>query len=131
MKDISIYFSPVSETLNRSEERLGAYIYVHDEHGFPELNEKGVALIYVPEYRNTTISGTGSNESFRQSLYDFYRGDAWNDAIYDLGTIQPGERVEDTYFALAQVVAELAKKSIIPIIVGGRARFDISLLPWV
>lgn len=119
MKDISIYFQPISEDCVMEQERLGQQMRVHDAGGFPELDKKGVALVYVPEHRNMPSAPTGSNEAFRQSLYNMNRGDGWNDAIYDLGTIRPGESIDDTYFAVGQVVAELVKKEIIPIVIGG------------
>lgn len=39
--------------------------------------------------------------------------------IYDLGDMSPGATLEDTYFAVQTVVAELIKNSCIPILVGG------------
>ena len=39
--------------------------------------------------------------------------------IVDLGNIRQGHSVEDTYFAVSQVVGELVRKKVIPIIIGG------------
>ncbi|MEY3438246.1 MAG: hypothetical protein RL265_831, partial [Bacteroidota bacterium] len=39
--------------------------------------------------------------------------------LYDLGDILPGNELNDTYFAVSQVVAELVKRKVIPVIVGG------------
>ncbi|MFT5777948.1 MAG: formiminoglutamase [Crocinitomicaceae bacterium] len=119
MKDISIYFSPVDQEHTKIDEHLGSTMHIHDENGFPEIDEKGVAIIYVPEYRNSTEKHTLRNEEFRQWLYNFNRGDNWNAAVYDLGNVLPGESVDDTWFALAQIISELVKKEIIPIVLGG------------
>ncbi len=119
MKDLSIYFSPISQNHPRNEGCLGDSMVIYDDSEFPDLSDKGVALIYVPEYRNSDDKYTKQNESFRTSFYSLSSGDAWNTVIYDLGNILPGETVEDTFFAVAQVVAELVKKDIIPIILGG------------
>ena len=43
----------------------------------------------------------------------------WQAIIADLGNIQPGNELSDTYFALKSVVSSLIKKKIIPIIIGG------------
>jgi arginase family enzyme len=118
MKDISIYFQPVDAGVNGSGD-LSELVHVHDENGFPEIDEKGIAIIYVPEYRNSIKNTSGSNEVFRSHWLDFNQGDGWDFKLYDLGTIRPGEKVEDTYFALAQVVTELVKNDVIPFIVGG------------
>jgi len=117
MKDISIYFQPVTSVAGKGD--LSGEILTHDENGFPELSEKGIALIYVPENRRSAQGSHGSNDAFRKEFADFNQGDNWNFKLYDLGTIVPGEKVEDTYFALAQVVFELVKADIIPFIIGG------------
>ena len=126
MKDISIYFKPVAKELFETVGELFSSIQMHDESGFPELQKKGVALIYVPEYRNSNIED-GKNEVFRKQFYQMALGDNWNMPIYDLGTIQPGKKMEDTYFALEQVVSELLKKEIIPFVVGGGQDLTMAL----
>jgi arginase family enzyme len=117
MKDLSIYFQPVEETTDFG---LGAHTAVHTAGDFPELKEKGVALIYVPEYRNGDHSNQGlSNDAFRKYFYQLNPAESWKFPIYDLGTLNPGSAIEDTYFAVRQVVAELVKNNILPIVVGG------------
>ena len=119
MKDISIYFAPVNSDLIPSKgESLHKSVHVHTEAGFPELEKKGLAIIYVPENRNGSEID-GENQVFRSRFYQLNKGDGWNFSLYDLGTIRPGEKVEDTYFALGQVVTELVKKEIVPIVIGG------------
>ena len=119
MKDISIYFKPIDANLAGVKGDLIDDSLIHNEHGFPEIKETGLALIYVPENRKSAQGLSGSNDDFRKEFYSFNRGDNWDFTIYDLGTIAPGETVEDTYFALSQVVFELVKADIIPIIIGG------------
>lgn len=117
MKDISIYFQPVERASGLGD--LSGEILVHDENGFPEIEEKGVAIIYVPEYRRSSEGLKGTNDRFRQELVNFNLGNNWEFKIYDLGNIAPGEKVEDTYFALSQVISELVKIDVIPFIIGG------------
>ena len=119
MKDISFYFEPISEELKLSELNLSSVLQVHDNHGFPLINDKGVAIIYVPEYRNSSKQHSGLNEKFIQEFGELFKGDNWEFSIYYLGTIKPGNKIEDTYFAVGQVVAELVKKEIIPVVIGG------------
>jgi formiminoglutamase len=120
MKDISIYFKPVERELTANEGTIGAAILMHSQHGFPELKKGGVALIYVPEFRNgKSVFHQKSNDDFRDALYALYVGMNWDFELYDCGTIFPGETVEDTYFALSQVVAEMVKEQVLPVIVGG------------
>ncbi len=118
MSDISIYLNPVSE-IEFKENTLGSLIEKHDEFGFPEFRKPGIALVYVPEYRNSNKEISGSNELFRRKFYNLEEGDAWDFAIYDLGTVLPGERIDDSYFALSKIVEECVKKEVIPLIIGG------------
>lgn len=119
MKDISIYFKPVSNSLFENKGELFHSIQIHNESGFPEVKDKGVAILYTPEYRNSAAAVEGQNEAFREQLYSMSIGDAWNFTIYDLGTIVPGETQSDTIFALSQVVSELVKNDILPFVIGG------------
>ncbi|MGB1216824.1 MAG: hypothetical protein ACPG5P_03055, partial [Saprospiraceae bacterium] len=127
MKDISIYFSPIQGEFNQGEFTVGSYINQHNGIDFPELEPNGIAFFDVPEYRNHTAELKAEKDLFRSQLYSLYQGDNWTKSIYDLGTIQPGENVEDTYFAVAQSVAELLKKNIIPIVIGGSLDLDSGL----
>lgn len=121
MKDISIYFSPLATEVNADNEALGNTMLRHDENGFPELNvAAGIAIMYVPEFRNGHPELHGKKDDrFREALNRYFAGAHWTLPVYDLGDLLPGEKVEDTYFALRQITAELVKKKIIPVIVGG------------
>lgn len=125
MKDISIYFKPISDISDATGDLI-IDSHIHNEDGFPELKDPGIAIIYVPENRRSESGLSGSNESFREEFYTFSRGDKWNFSIYDLGTIAPGESVEDTCFALSQVVSELVKANVTPVIIGGSQDLIVS-----
>lgn len=125
MKDISIYFKPISDISDATGDLI-IDSHIHNENGFPELKGPGIAIVYVPENRRSESGLSGSNESFREEFYTFSRGDKWNFSIYDLGTIAPGESVEDTCFALSQVVSELVKANVTPVIIGGSQDLIIS-----
>jgi hypothetical protein len=119
MKDISFYFQPiVVETFQ--EESLATNMISHTQDSFPELEKGGIALVYCPEFRNGIAELHGRKDSrFRNELHKLYPNANWDKPIYDLGDLLPGEKIEDTYFALSQVIEELVKNDIIPIIVGG------------
>lgn len=120
--DISIYFSPIHFDENDYENgSLGKCINKYEINGkFPDLEEVDLAIIGV-------IDGRGSYENegcenapdcVRKSFFELFQGD--NKArIVDLGNIKKGNDINDTYFALSDVVKELLIKNIIPIIIGG------------
>lgn len=125
MEDISFYFAPVaSERL--SESGLGQEIDIHTEHGFPELKKGGIAVFYVPEFRKSNYSNPAS-EKFREQLYELHSSGGWEKQLYDLGDVLPGKSVNDTYFAVGKIVAELVKNQIIPVLIGGSQDMTMAL----
>jgi formiminoglutamase len=89
---------------------------------FPDLDEGGfdIALIGVQEDRNSVGNqGCGLGPDYiREQFYQLNEG-PYNTRIADLGNIRAGNRISDTYVALRLVVAELVKKNILPVILGG------------
>lgn len=120
MKDLEIYFKPIEYPAVLPENSLGKSILVHTELSFPEMEKGGLAIMYVPEFRNGKKNYQGKmDDSFRDYFYQLYASFQWKTPIYDLGQLLPGETIEDTYFAVSNVCAELVKNEVIPIIIGG------------
>jgi arginase family enzyme len=88
--------------------------------GIPELEDIRVAVFGVKENR-LAIKNDDEFLNFngiRRAFYGLFPGN-WYLNIADLGDIEKGETVEDTYFALQTLLKELVKKRIIPVILGG------------
>ena len=104
-----------------SPQVLGRKLKIHSaQKGIPDLEDVNIAIIGVLENRND-INYLGEEfklNEIRKSLYALYPG-SWTTTIADLGDINKGESVEDTYFALKTIISALIKKKIIPIIIGG------------
>ncbi|GGZ72701.1 formimidoylglutamase [Algibacter mikhailovii] len=120
------FLSPVSDLVLAhnellSTQALGRKLKIHSEqHGIPDLDDVEIAIIGVLENRND-INYIGEEfqlNEIRKSFYSLFPG-IWNTTIADLGDINRGESVEDTYFALKESVSILIKKKIIPVILGG------------
>jgi len=128
MKDISIYFSPISDIEEIQEGTIGEVITKHTENDFPEIEKNSIAILYVPEFRNGSNSiQEKKSEKFRSYLYSLNIGSGWVKKMYDCGTILPGKNIEDTYFALSQVIAEFVKNDILPIVIGGTQDLTFAL----
>ncbi|MDP4599851.1 MAG: formimidoylglutamase [Polaribacter sp.] len=100
---------------------IGRKIQIHTEkEGFPDLDTVKIAIIGVQEDRNSENNiGCGENLHFiRRKFYELFPGD-WHAEIADLGNVLKGNEVNDTYFAVAEIINYLLKKNIIPIILGG------------
>ena len=120
------FLSPVSKSVLAHREVLpvgvlGKQIEVHGKKGeLPNLKNVRFALLGIKENRND-IDYMGSEvcfEAFRKEFYSLYPGN-WIHKIIDLGDIENGETVDDTYFAVKAVIEALLKQKIIPLILGG------------
>jgi len=99
---------------------LGRNINKHTEkNGLPVLANASFALMGVLESRNAFEKKTErlDTSEIRIQLYKLMLGN-WNSVFVDLGDIEEGESVEDTYFVVKEIVAELLEENVIPIIVG-------------
>ena len=120
------FLSPVDEVLideiaAHSEHSLGSQIKIHTQNsGIPDLENIEIALVGVTENRLDQDHNDDylNFNNVRRAFYGLYPGN-WNLKIADLGDIQKGETVEDTYFALQRLVSDLIKRKIIPVILGG------------
>jgi len=101
--------------------RLGDLIQIYTNHGdFPDYLSADIALIGVYEDRNA-INNEGCAEApdhVRRYLYSLFPG-GFNPKIVDLGNIKSGFTINDTYFAVSSVIAEMIQNNILPVIIGG------------
>jgi arginase family enzyme len=99
---------------------LGRNIYMHTARkGLPVLANASVALLGVRESRNAFEKKPEMLDvsAIRIQFYKLMLGN-WNTNIIDMGDIEEGESVEDTYFVVKEIVAGLLEENVIPIIIG-------------
>lgn len=120
------FLSPVSDAVLAhnellNQQALGQKIKIHTKRsGLPDLEDADIAILGVVETRND-IDYAGAELHFnniRQVFYSLYPGN-WKKKIVDLGDINQGETVEDTYFAVKTIITILLEKGIIPVLLGG------------
>jgi formiminoglutamase len=120
------FLSPVSNAVIAHREFLpigtiGKQVLLHTaKEELPDLQEVKFAIFGVKENRHD-VDFMGFEIDFdlcRMALYSLYPGN-WKHTIADLGDIEKGASVEDSYFAIRTVTTALLKKKIIPIILGG------------
>jgi len=131
--DISIYFDPIEPTnLDFSDisgrKRIGDMIngYFHQDR-FPDLDQIDIVLVGINEDR-LAFSNDGCSmapDFVRERFYPLFP-EAAKVRIADLGNIKQGHTIEDTYFAVKTVVAELIKEGIFPILIGGSQDLTIA-----
>lgn len=118
------FLQPVSAEMIKYIEKLpnqslGKNVVFHTETDFPNLEQVKIALITVNEYRGAGLDNEEEDFSnFRNCFYSLFPGN-WEVKIADLGTIQAGASIEDTYFLVKSICEDLHRKKIIPVIIGG------------
>ena len=87
---------------------------------FPSLENVQLAIIGVEEDRKAINNeGCGLAADYvRENLYKLFQGN-YSTKIVDLGNIKKGNTIDDSYYAVTDVLAQLLKKNIVPIIIGG------------
>jgi arginase family enzyme len=125
-RDISIFFEPLNtidfeDIINSERKIIGKVIDIYSEFDrFPSLDDIDIAIFGVNEDRcaiNNEGCANGADhirKYFYNLTYSFK-----TPKIVDIGNIKRGATVKDTYYAVSNVVAELIKQKIIPIIIGG------------
>ena len=118
------FLQPISTSVEEyisklSNQTLGKKVVFHTQTDFPVLDNVAIAIITVNEFRGGEKDNDDfSFDNFRKQFYSLFPGN-WNASIVDLGTIEAGASVEDTYFVVKSLVAEMIKKRIIPVVRGG------------
>lgn len=118
------FLQPVSQTLLQLVSELpphsiGRTIDIHSKESFPELENVKIALFSVNDARTSTLENVAPVDvnSFREKFYRLFPGN-WHTKIADLGLLKAGATLEDTFFAVKQLVADLLKKQILPVVIG-------------
>ena len=99
---------------------LGNLIHKHTrKEGLPVLAVASFAIVGVHESRNAFEKKPERLDlsSIRLELYRLMAGN-WNSTLVDLGDVEEGESVEDTYFVVKEIVAGLLEENVIPIVIG-------------
>jgi arginase family enzyme len=121
MKELSIYLKPVDKDLFEIDENGSTWkdrITIYND-SLPDLGNAKVAIFGVNESRGNFKDNDPKNINvIRTYLYKLEWYDYFPE-IVDLGDVLPGNKIEDTYFALESLIETLVKQDIIPLIIGG------------
>jgi arginase family enzyme len=115
------FLTPYHSTnnINYHPEQLGSLIESFNESTY--LEDYDLAIIGVQEDRGNSENKGCANapDVIREELFKLFSPIQQQISIVDLGNINAGFQTTDTYFALQEVIVELLKKNVIPVILGG------------
>ena len=114
---LEIYFKPI-RSIEFSKNSLGSVIDSH-VNSFPLWESSDIVLLTINENRGSSIKSNNKMDhySIRNKFYNF----KWEGAltISDLGILDSGSTVKDTYSALKEITFEIQKKSKLLVLLGG------------
>lgn len=121
------FFSPVNDlsvdwAFTSQPDSLASVTGVYSlKNGFPDVEGARVAIVGVPEYRGSVLNRHFGNGTalIREKLYRLKKHGDGNLRIIDLGDLMPGHTIEDTFFALTEILTELMSRRVVPVIIGG------------
>lgn len=125
--EFELSFQPLDEKSNHyKSEQLGNNIMVYTKGNFPNLSEADLVFFTVPESRgefsdNEHLSFT----TIRNELYQLYEGSD-RLRIADLGNLILGEKIEDTYQLLTDVLVECEQRNLFSLFIGGTQDLTIA-----
>jgi formiminoglutamase len=119
--DFSLFTKPLPsnkiEEYSSAKNTLGSKVSFYQGN---QINEKfSIAILGVKDSRGGELESVkNAPDYFRDYLYSLYP--SWKkNSVIDLGNIEQGETINDTIYAVSEVVFTLVSKNVLPIIVGG------------
>lgn len=122
-----LFFSPVDEAVYKDLKDYRSFyksIHIFGEK-MPDISQAEIVLIGLAENRGTTTNqgvDQGANE-IRKKLYNLKKGSG-SYRIVDLGNLNPGMTLEETYLRLKEICEHLIERNIMPVIFGGSHDMD-------
>jgi formiminoglutamase len=123
--DLNDYFDPVSlekpdDSFRFSDAMFGRNIKIHTSNVLiDEISNYHLAILGVPEDRNSGNNGSGkAPDRIRSKLYELFRVNE-KLRIIDLGNLKRSSNVNDTYFAVRDVMTDLINNQVTAIVLGG------------
>ncbi|HDT12490.1 MAG TPA: hypothetical protein ENO01_02415, partial [Candidatus Marinimicrobia bacterium] len=123
--DLNGYFDPVS--LDRPEYNFlpGEETFSHTisintpDHPIHELDKHQVAILGVPQDEKAFLKGSKeAPDEIRKKLFQLRKINN-NVRIYDLGNLKITNSINDTYYALRDIILDLMERKIVTVIIGG------------
>lgn len=124
--DLTIFFSPVQESVYEGVNSPSSFyrnIKVYTEK-MPNYKDAHIAIIGIGEERGAGSAIPGkSPDEIRKKLYNLKRGTG-SYRIVDLGNLNPGHDLDETYVRISEVCRILLEDNVLPLVIGGSHDLD-------
>jgi formiminoglutamase len=123
MEDFIDFLNPVPDSCFQfvnDDYQFGKKWDIHTSNHFPDVDAAQVIILGVEEDRQAKVNKGSKNSPniIRQYLYSYFPYISKYD-VADIGNIQEGNTIKDTYFAIKSIGEELLKKDKTIVLLGG------------
>lgn len=125
--DLTILFSPIDESIYNKPYPANSFFKSIKVFGdkMPDFRNMHIAMFGVKEERGTeTNKGCAKGpDEIRKKLYNLKKGNG-SYRIVDLGNLNPGVDLDETYVRVSEVCRILLENNVMPLILGGTHDLD-------
>ena len=125
--DLTILFSPLDESIYTAPYPGNSFFKSIRAYGekMPEYKNAHLAIFGIKEERgtNTNTGSAKGPDEIRKKLYPLKRGTGKYN-IVDLGNLNPGIDLDETYLRISEVCRILLENNVLPILLGGTHDLD-------
>ena len=125
--EFELSFKPINHsTEDYQYGQIGRNVMTYTSGNFPNLSEADLVIFTVSEYRGfSSVKNENSFEHIRTQLYKLFEGQE-RLRIADLGQLILGEKINDTYQLLSDVLVECEQRNLFAIVIGGGQDLTLS-----
>ena len=125
--DLTIFFSPIDESVYSNISSPSSFyknIRIFGDK-MPSYKEAHIALIGIKESRGTSVNQGAAQgpDEIRKKLYNLKKGNGTY-RIVDLGNLNPGHDLDETYVRISEVCRMLLENNVLPVLLGGTHDLD-------
>ncbi|HEY3430355.1 MAG TPA: formimidoylglutamase [Cyclobacteriaceae bacterium] len=125
--DLTILFSPIDESIYADISSPSSFyknIRIFGDK-MPGYKDAHIALFGIKEERGTAINTGAAKgpDEIRKKLYNLKKGHG-SYRIVDLGNLNPGHDLDETYVRISEVCRMLLENNVLPILLGGTHDLD-------
>lgn len=125
--DLTILFSPIDESIYSGIKPANSFAKSIKLYGekMPDIKGAHIALFGVNESRGSDVNKGASQapDEIRRKLYGLKKGTGLYN-IVDLGNLNPGIDLDETYVRIGEVVRILLENNVLPVVLGGTHDLD-------
>lgn len=123
--EFDLYFKPISTKIEKlknlpdAKDRMIGITFHSVSEKITKLEDFDIVIFGVGEERGSENAGTANApDEIREKFYTLFKPNP-SLKICDLGNLNLGKTIKDTYIALKDLIIEFRSKNIVPIVIGG------------